>query len=122
MGCDISEHVERRINGAWEYVEVPYELEIMRSYSLFAVLAGVRKDLADPPQRFDPQRAIPEDASKQLKWEYADGELNFGHSFRTLAELLVHDWSQWQQFVRLLDWMKTLGELDDVRFVFWFGN
>lgn len=122
MGCDILEHVERRTSGAWEYVEVPAERTILRNYSLFAVLAGVRKDPEDPPQRFEPQRAIPEDASDELKYEYDCSDGEYAHSYRTLAELLAHNWSQWPQFVRFLEWMKTLGEPDDVRFVFWFGS
>jgi hypothetical protein len=122
MGCDIFENVERRVGDKWAFVEVPAELTIMRDYSLFAVLAGVRKDPADPPQRFEPQRAIPDDASDELRHVYGFSDSEYAHSYRTLAELLGHNWSRWPQFVRFLDWMKTLGEPDDVRFVFWFGS
>lgn len=122
MGCDIIEHVERRIAGAWEYVDVPADVMILRDYSLFSVLAGVRSDSADPPQRFEPQNNIPADASPQLQYEYGGGEMYYGHSYRTLAELLAHDWSEWPAFVRFLDWMKTLGKPNDIRFVFWFGS
>jgi hypothetical protein len=122
MGCDISQHVERRTGGKWEYVEVPVEHRPLRWYSLFSVLAGVRKDPADPSQRFWPQCAIPDDASERLIFEYAGGAECFAHSYRTLAELLAHDWSRWPWFADFIDWMKTLGEPGDVRFVFWFTN
>ena len=122
MGCDISEHVERRVNGRWEYVDVPASRMLLRDYSLFSVLAGVRADPSDPPQRFTPQESIPSDASDRLKYEYADGELHYAYSFQTLAELLKHDWQRWPSFVLFINWMQTLGAPDDVRFVFWFGH
>jgi hypothetical protein len=130
MGCDISGHAERRINGAWEYVEIPHPTKLIRDYSLFSVLAGVRKDPADPQQRFWPQRRIPDDASEQLKaeCELNDGAdaftlpMQFAHSYRTLAELQAHDWSRWPNFEQFLYWLMTLGEPNDVRFIFWFNN
>lgn len=123
MGCDIQWHVERqRDDGTWEYV--PDTPEPGRCYELFSALAGVRSEPEDPPPLFEPQQALPPDASESVRALYEDGVHRFGTSYRTLAELQAHDWRTFNggEFASVLDAMTTLGPPERVRAVFWFSN
>lgn len=121
MGCDISWHVERqREDGAWEYVaETP---EPVRWYELFSVLAGVRREVGDPPQRFEPQCDLPIDASAEVRamWEHDERDC-FGTSYRTLAEFQAYDWTA-LQLDECLEAMTALGPPEKVRAIFWFNS
>lgn len=121
MGCDIHWFAEsQNEDGKW----IPrLVIEPRRQYCLFSALAGVRREESDPPPRFEPQHAIPDDASSEVRAEAAEWDVD-GHSFsyRTLAELQAHDWSEFPSFVEVLESMATMGHPDRVRAVFWFDN
>jgi hypothetical protein len=111
MGCDIHCFVEQKADDRWEqigdflsdwyeegdkyfgeerfkYSDSPIDC---RNYSLFGVLAGVRRDftpIADP-------RGIPEDVSDSIGEDYKGWGCD-AHtpSWLTVKELLDHDWDQ----------------------------
>lgn len=60
MGCDITAHVEIKVNGEWYHWNHP---KIDRWYDLFARMAGVRGD-AEP---ISLPRGVPDDASFTTK-------------------------------------------------------
>lgn len=107
-----------------------------RHYSMFGFLAGVRDQTIEP---ISEPRGIPEDMSQEVfneceYWEF-DGH---SYSWLLLRELVEFDYDKnctgdgdltesYREmlndlfFVHLED-LKTLGDLDDVRVVFWFDN
>jgi hypothetical protein len=65
MGCDIHLHIEVKINGTWHHWGAP---DIKRSYTLFALMAGVRsyddiKPIVEP-------RGLPEDLTELTRIDY----------------------------------------------------
>jgi hypothetical protein len=118
MGCDIHLYVEKRVDGKWvsadqwevdpawpdEGARVPYAKRFYtgRNYDLFAILANVRNGYGFAGVKtgggfvfIDKPRGMPEDVSPEVA---ADAESwgcdGHSHSFFTLAELLVYDWTQ----------------------------
>jgi hypothetical protein len=88
MGCDIHAQAERQIDGRWTVIEhlSPFDL---RSYGLFAFLAGVRNYSAIPP--LAAPRGIPADSPG----EGEDGYLgDHSYSWLSLEELLAFDYDQ----------------------------
>jgi hypothetical protein len=111
MGTDITAFLEKRVDGVWVPAqriidkarpgEFPWlaihpddELEISRSYTLFALLAGVRnRDNLTP---IAPLRGLPDDISDQIR-ALAKDELEMGAgstTFYTISELIEYDWSK----------------------------
>lgn len=102
MGCDIHTFVEIKKNGEWQKanIEMPDDysgttLEPFdnRSYSMFAVLAGVRNYSGITPIK-EPA-GIPEDASFAFNTEHGEWA-SWAHSgtYYTLKELLDFDWDK----------------------------
>lgn len=141
MGCDIHLHTEVKINGKWHHYGCP---NIMRSYRLFAMLAGVRN--YDDIEPIAQPRGLPVDATEltKLDCEHWDAD---GHS---------HSWIGSSEILRVCEYMneiakperawmnwedETIGYLfgntwrgfekcpeyrpngvQDIRWVFWFDN
>lgn len=126
MGTDIHLAIEVRTNGVWHPVKLteaqwasapvfPGYNWFIRSYDLFAILAGVRNGRAfagfKTGEGFRPiaePRGLPNDLSSELqalasdKVEYEDAQERFGtgwlgdhsHSWLSLRELGAYDWDQ----------------------------
>lgn len=152
MGCDIHPHVEVKTNGKWEistkdvfslddFDKKDYKKEKCnspfdwRSYSMFGFLAGVRETcnpISDP-------KGLPDDISEEVKkeHEYMDMDAH-SESFLTLKELSDFDYDKQvissvneiktyrdflsEMYFTHLSELKTLGEPENVRVVFWFDN
>ncbi|GIK65154.1 MAG: hypothetical protein BroJett018_29480 [Chloroflexota bacterium] len=135
MGCDIHLYVERRVNGVWESADVwrpvhyyPHPVEVdfedsyyeARNYFLFAALANVRnryglEPIAEP-------RGVPPDVSQpireRLSREY-DFDWDHSHSWFTLAELLVYDWTKpvpLKGYLTALDFARWKWEINSSNF------
>lgn len=143
MGCDISLHVEVKINGKWEHYNHPY---IGRNYELFCKMAGVRQ-YEDSPEPISQPRGLPEDASVMTSFDSRhDGIDGHSHSWLSSTEAgQVQKWFEEQSpkgtlfhpplfgylfgndidsYVRHPkdgERLKELG-LEDARVVFWFDN
>lgn len=144
MGCDIHVHTEIKVNGKWEHYGHP---NTPRSYSLFALMAGVRNHDAIEP--ISPPKGMPEDASEITRLSYESyGSDGHSHSWLDSKEITVLE-DRWIAMLELnnlstiefdLEW-KYFGYLEgnswagfakypkerpkwieDVRFVFWFDN
>lgn len=107
-----------------------------RHYSMFGFLAGVRDQTIEP---INEPRDIPEDVSQEVLTEYDYWQDNaHSASWLSLRELVEFDYDKnctgeeyisesYREmlndlfFVHLED-LKALGDLDDVRVVFWFDN
>ena len=107
-----------------------------RNYLTFGFLAGVRYRNIEP---ISEPKGLPDDLSKEVLDEYNSLRLDaHSASYLTLRELVEFDYDKSCTgddypnetyrdvlndlfFVHLED-LKTLGDLDDVRVVFWFDN
>ncbi len=148
MGCDIHCFVEKRNKETkeWERFnenifsgwrdEKGAEPFGWRNYEAFATLADVRNRLKIQP--IASYRGIPEDVSEEIKQEM-DVWRSDAHSenWLTLKELLDFDFDKCasedyqktyreligsDEFFINLEELKTVGNPDDVRIVFWFDN
>jgi hypothetical protein len=95
-----------------------------RDYALFSILAGVRNRAGIVP--IAKPRDLPPDVSpevRRLSEKFDDGH---SHSWLLLSEILgweygFHDW-QGDEWGMAIETMKSLGEPDRVRMVFWFDS
>jgi hypothetical protein len=151
MGTDIHTHVEVRRNGDWEYeTRELFEADEWdrkyghtawrepfrwRQYAMFGVLAHVRRN--DCPCICD-RFGWPDDLSPEMREERE--EIEHTPRYLTLAELLAFDYDQpWTPFpdeperntVRKvlnprffldLEVLKSLGDPEDVRVLFYFDS
>lgn len=142
MGCDIHLHVEVKIKGVWEHYSAPY---VHRNYSLFARMAGVRKDGRVPDDECHMAKGVPEGVSVLTAFDITNWGRD-GHS---------HSWLSAEDAGKIQRWfhktyvgndhpplfgyvfgndvdtyardpgdckhLKSLG-FEDVRVVFWFDN
>jgi len=100
MGCDIHPYLEVKLGDEWLFVG---RLVSFRNYTLFGKLSGVRRE--EEPQFFPEERRIPEDASCELKVEWAGWEGD-GHS------ITVCSYKELKKFCDLYrPKMKDLGKL-----------
>lgn len=143
MGCDIHLHTEVKIDGVWHHYSAP---SIGRNYSIFAKMAGVRKD--DPLPIAQP-RGVPSDATFLTRFDYemegADAHTPSWLGAKEIAELV--GWID-ETFPSTdhLDWeSRNIGYffgnsfegfskhpsdytgdiergIEDVRWIFWFDN
>jgi len=144
MGCDIHSFAEVKREGRWEVVSDVFPFDDWerdyfkrthghepfrtRNYTTFCLFAGVRCREGMPT--LAAAKGLPADVSGPVR-EASDLMDSDGHShsWLTLRELLdgadaiaqCRDWMG-GQFDAHLDVLKTLGEPDDVRIVFWFDN
>ena len=151
MGCDIHLITEIKVDNKWilsdkdifKYKNFSEGIGINpfeeRNYSVFALLANVRNDNKVIPISLP--KGLPDD-SEYLNFKI-DGKttrkkdfLDFNsyeyhsHSYLTLKEILEYDYSKinisnqfrYEEFYEDLELLKTLGEPDNVRIVFWFDN
>lgn len=128
MGCDIHIYVEKKVKGKWlaadkwKNEEAYYTMEGReifegRNYSLFGVLAGVRRD--DVPLISKP-RGFPKDASKEVEGCYTQWEGD-GHSttWLSLEDIQNFDWTQrvksegWVTFDTYEKWERWGKQNDD---------
>ena len=142
MGCDIHLITEIKKDGEWvankkkifghkDYLtDSPFD---WRNYSIFSFLAGVRnRDDIEPI--FKP-RGLPKDSNYiKKKTEDVYGDYYRGYSYITLREFIEFNYEQkateeetyrqylLPEFFEELELLKTLGEPDDVRILFWFDN
>jgi len=112
MGCDLHFFVEQKFDDTWEQVssnEGPYD-EYMkqnewynyRNYSLFGLLAGVRKSFSK--QIANEYSRLPENLSKVLRKSYDAGRDDY-HTARciSLKELIDFPWEEAEIFVGYAD-------------------
>lgn len=90
MGCDIHLHVEIKLNGKWEHWNHPY---IVRNYSLFAKMAGVRA-YCNEVEPISKPRGLPGDISVVTKFD-ADCWKNDGHSHSWLNAVEAGEVQEW---------------------------
>ena len=138
MGCDIHLHVEVQIAGRWEHYS---ELDVERCYLLFGIMAGVRGD----ERPVAPLRGLPSDLNPVTAAAYASWR-NDAHSMSYLLAGEIGEVCQrCRQEVSKLGWSprdafpgfeccgrgqsainciqgRLEGDVQDVRFVFWFDN
>jgi hypothetical protein len=150
MGCDIHLITEIKIDNKWilfdkkiftdgfnNQVSSPFN---ERNYRVFALLANVRNDYGIKP--ISPPKGLPDDSEflnfKIEKYITRKDDIFFDsdyhhHSHLTLKEFLEYDYSKIdnknsiikfpdEYFYENLELLKTLGEPDNVRIVFWFDN
>lgn len=160
MGCDIHMFVEVRKRKdpkpAQEHIEHEWvdgdlydsngkmvELHGDRNYSLFGILAGVRREA----NVIDDPRGIPPDCTDRVKKKREDWDVD-GHSasYFTLAELQEYratksngfvtsstttvnwsaeNWNPIDTLIQKLKWRAsdlTIWKPEDIRIVFWFDN
>lgn len=146
MGCDIHCFVEKRNNknNQWELFNEKIFTQWRdekcskpfsdRNYAVFATLAGVRNIYGMTP--IVPSRGVPDDMSEQVKkeldlrrydahsgnWIYLKELLDFDfdnciskNSKDTYRELISSE-----EFFTNLEELRTVGNPEDVRIVFWF--
>ncbi len=146
MGCDIHAFRERRLaDGSWECLE-PIEIDtdgeeewedleslsIGRDYTLFGLLAEVRREV---PLAW-PQRGLPDDVSAVVQADNVQWDIDaHSHSWLSLpelkekrAELMLAGFEHvgivrqcLDHFIRHLDFPKGTAP-EDCRVVFWFDN
>lgn len=108
MGCDIHTSVQIRRDGQWQDAQdwhAPYgypkpeggEFIKQRNYSLFGILAGVRREV---PAALAAGRGLPEGLSDAAA-EFHEGNHSATHF--TLAEVLAYDWTQIMSFKGWVD-------------------
>ena len=144
MGCDIHIHVERLVDGKWQYVTKPdchpdttneWHVDDWyhgRCYTLFGLLAGVRAHQYEP---FKEPRGVPNDRSNEYQDVVDDwGHDGHTHSWYTLHELEDADWYQDEDaegnecaadggFVeQTIPLLEAVGKPDEVRMLFFFDN
>ena len=97
MGCDIHAFAERRTeSGAYEFIELDDPPFDVRSYGLFAFLAGVRN--YSDIQPLAEIRGCPDDASDYVKVERDDWEYDgHSHSWLSIDELLAFDYDSFTE-------------------------
>lgn len=138
MGCDIHAHLEVRLNGKWEHYSV---IDIDRSYSLFAIMTGVRNYGEIEP--ISKPKGLPEDVSQITKidrmiWDedgHSDSWLDvidmeklrdrikktFGNDSIDLERDVFNMHSSFFG-CEITDKSSYPEGVDDVRLVFWFDN
>jgi hypothetical protein len=144
MGCDIHSHAEKRNKetGAWEKVHDCFlsdefhrreygkdrtdEPFVYRNYNLFAFLAGVRNRIGCVPISFP--KGIPDDVSDEVRhsynlWNYD----SHSASYLYLREMLEYNYDEAREYLsedyfKVIEELKAIGDPDDVRVVFWFDN
>lgn len=120
MGCDIHMYPEVKRDGKWcdlykfepdQHAAQPWAADRNnyygydgRNYSLFGMLAGVRRPEMNVIAE---RRGLPLDASPIVVSEIGGGENDYGdfhsHSWLTLKEILDFDWSQTATLERTVD-------------------
>ncbi len=137
MGCDIHVFTEVKIKGQWYAYGHP---NVYRSYTLFALMAGVRNSQNIMPISLP--KGIPDDCSNVVQHAAEDGD-GHSHSWLSATEIveLEDRWykinpdhnpdlehhlfgylegNSWAGFTRYPDSRPEW--IEDVRFVFWFDN
>lgn len=154
MGTDIEMYAEKKVNGKWMFagrevvnkyyldghdqIMVPEQINLNRSYDLFAVLAHVRLTIANP---ISEPKGIPGDLSPEVKrmWDWDDGDA-YPASWLNLDEILGYDWEceedsrlgklthrelASQFYYEVIPYLRSLRAeegVEDVRVVFWFNS
>lgn len=126
MGCDIHAHTEIKVNGRWEHYAAP---RIQRDYTLFSLIAGVRRH-RDDERIITLPRGLPLDASTttRIESEHIDTD-GHSHSWLNLEEMVFVE-SKFRGglfgyfFGNDIDATKDGWpvEVEDARVVFWFDN
>lgn len=144
MGCDIHAHIEVKKDGIWHHFSTP---KIERNYHLFAVIAGVRMDLARENEHIRPVAKVhrlPDDISLVTKCCH---EQDKSLGIHDTGILTAHDLVMLQEeLYRLNPHVERTGidqydlehsifktyingntlaqhqGWDDVRIIFWFDN
>jgi hypothetical protein len=131
MGCDIHAHLEVKINGAWEHLNI---VGMSRNYRAFAKMANVRNNGEIEP--ISKPRGIPSNASVVTRYMRDSYGLD-GHSeswlsldeMRELAKWVTiddpdkyaaHKWFRNQFGIYAFEGSDPY--FDDYRLVFWFDN
>ncbi len=145
MGCDIHLHSEIKINGVWHHY-ANMALGNTRSYTLFAMMAGVRNEDGEIEPVSQP-RGLPGELSEPTALEYEIEKLD-AHSMSWFGPdqivklyalwdksrkqfhlgqmdldtdffgyLFGNSWASFNRFRE--DYPK---EIEDIRWVFWFDN
>ena len=99
MGTDIHFHFEKNIDGEWEKIPIPRELNPDdRSYVLFGLLANVRNgkgfagcEIYEPLVPLFADRGIPDESS--LECRYGEASHYHSHTYFSLKEILAIDWN-----------------------------
>lgn len=146
MGCDIHCYVEKldKTSSTWNKIEnvrpvhhwekaIEPDKEFMsdifdRHYDLFCFLAGVRDYGRGIPTLSEP-RDLPPDISDGV-WLEFKGWMEDAHSIShlMLSELTEYSYSEdlkkalGDEYFETLNLLKTHGEPDEIRLVFWFDN
>jgi hypothetical protein len=143
MGCDIHCFAEVKQKDRWVMVQdyfTPdsYSKEYLhkdkvtncfdwRSYFMFGLLAGVRRNDVEP---ISEPKGLPLDISDEVNDEYLGWEDNVhSMSYLTLEELNNFDYSKYSDeylsnlfFTHLYELNELKETYSDVRIVFWFDN
>lgn len=148
MGADIHYFAEKRTEDGWEYLPGSFYFGGERNYSLFSILAGVRRRAGDPEQ-IAPVRGMPADLSAGGLQLIADmGHDSFdefvqddlahhSHSWVLLKELIDYPWhrikhdptvpyiaaaEQAREYIltNTIPRLREYAEPEDIRVVFWF--
>lgn len=151
MGCDIHTFVEKRNEDTkqWELVKDDvfsldnYDKEYYkkdkssvifgwRNYRMFSILNDVRNSCGIIPM-YDTDRGFPDDISKEVEMEY-DSCYDHSESYLTSKELIDFDYDKkatenesyrdylGDLFFTHIEELKSLGNPDEVRVIFWFDN
>jgi len=106
MGCDIHIYIEHRgyeEGRPWEMVASDEATFDHRNYSLFGVLAGVRRDgppIAEP-------RGLPRDCSEEVRKRLEEPDYH-SRTWFTLKELLDFDWGSHPERENCVDFLEWL--------------
>lgn len=145
MGCDIHCFAEVKRNNKWEkvgdYFTIDeYDREFYgkekgdspfnwRSYFMFTLFSNVRNTFGIRPISYP--MGLPEDLGYEVESKYLDMfEDAHSASYLTLKELLKFNYDKGEAyrdylgkwFFIHLEELKTLGDPENVRIVFWFDN
>lgn len=135
MGCDIHLHVEIKIGNKWCHYAL---LDVDRSYSLFAKMAGVKNRDGIIP--IDKPRGLPNNISQETLLHYEF----WGTDAHSESYLTSQEIAELESWIKEQDWIPNncFGRLfgnsftsvynghavgrsptfEDFRFVFWFDN
>lgn len=95
MGCDITAHLEIKVNGNWEHLNCPY---VWRNYELFAHLAPFGRQTGIAPVA-EAKGEIPEDSSFLTRNDYEADEDKQVVSWLDRSELEILS-DRWREFWR----------------------
>jgi hypothetical protein len=146
MGCDIHLFIEIRKNGKWVGADND-DILCDRSYARFAFFADVRNNVdVDPISK---PRGLPKDTNCFIKYDYHSHswlslreliEFNYDQPFSKSQDSVDREINYWargktkilndgsyralldEHYFKDLEKLKTYGDLDDVRIVFYFDS